>query len=183
MTHPRKIIRNAVAAAIEAAGTLAEERVWAAREPPVDVDSILIDQGPVVLVYTRSDRSPKDGHSPSGEGWVKRELDLVVEVIAAGTIVLDDRIDDMAEQIEAVVDVIEIAGMVSAEVRHVETEIETTAEFETPIGSALIRYEVTYWREWRVTPETLFPCPTDVGVKVNGGPREAWKMLCCEADA
>lgn len=161
MTHPRKIIRDSVTAAIIAAATTAEDRVWASREPPVNVESVLIEDGPVILVYTRNDRSPKDGHSPQGFGWVKREVTLYIEITAAGALVLDDKLDELAESVETLMDSFVVPGKPAWEIRHLETQIESTQEFETPVGGALLEYEACYWREWRgnsdIDEDEFFP--------------------------
>jgi hypothetical protein len=164
MTHPRKLIRDSVTTGLVALNTAAQSRVWASREPPVNVESILLDEvdgGPVILVYTRNDRSPKDGHAPQGFGWVKREVTLYIEITCAGAIVLDDKLDEMAEQVELFMDAFAVPGKPAWEIRHVETTIESTLEFEAPVGGALLEYEACYWREWRgdsdVEEDPFFP--------------------------
>jgi hypothetical protein len=158
MTHPRKIIREDVRAKLEAAGTNAEGRVWASREPPVDVETIIVDQGPALLVYTRRDRTAsRDAHSGQGFGWEKRECELVVEAVAGGALDVDTKLDALSEQVEEVMDDIQITGMPAAEIRHVETLIESDATLDTPIGGAMIIYEVCYYRQWRKDEEDEAP--------------------------
>ncbi len=149
MTHERTLIRAAVKDAIASAGTAAGNRVWASREPPVNVETILVDEGPVILIYVRRDRTADGGHPASGEGAVRRVADLYVEVTVAGGDVLDDKLDDIVDLVEPIVDQLEIPDLPSAEIRHVETNIDTSQEFEQPIGGALITYSVAYYRAWR----------------------------------
>lgn len=183
MTHPRRIIRQSVAAAIIAANTALADRVWASREAPVAVEPVLIEQGAVCLIYTRKDRSPeKDGHSVMGEGWVKRECDLFVEITAAGAFIVDDKLDDLAEVVEGIMDDFAVPGLPAVEIRHVETEIDTTDVFEQPIGGALLQYTATYYREWRAPPVSEWPFPPSVDVIANGDPPEPVQLPSCEAD-
>lgn len=167
MTHERTLIRAAVKDAIIAADTAASDRVWASREPPVNVETILMDEGPVILVYVRRDRTAEDGHPSTGEGAVRRILDLHVEVTVAGVDVLDDKLDDIVDLVEPIIDRLEIPDLPSAEIRHVETNIDTSQEFEQPIGGALITYSVAYYRTWRVDDEDDW-FPHDVFASANG---------------
>lgn len=185
MTHPRRIIREAVRDALLAANTSAQDRVWASIEAPVDVDTVLMDEGPVILVYTRRDRvADKDGYSITGTDYVRRCVDLVVEATAAGAFIVDDKLDALAEAIEDALDNLEIPGMPAAELRLVETNIDSTDGYQQPVGGAMILYEVHYFKAWRVAePEESFPFPTDVGVAIGNGPREVWPMGdCCGCD-
>lgn len=153
MTHPRRIIRDSVVAAILAANTAAEDRVWGAFDPPVNVEKILIEEGPVVLVYTRSDRAKDDDYSAQGAGYVKRMCDLCIEILAAGAQAVDNKLDDLAEVIEELIDGFEVPGMPSAEIRLHETNVESTDKFEQPVGGAFLMYDACYWKAWRKTEQ------------------------------
>jgi len=178
VTHPRKAIRLAVRDAIEAANTFAQDRVWASEQPPVDVENVLISEGPAILVYTRRDRAVE--YPPTGtDGAVKRELDLCVEILAAGSLAVDDKLDDAAEQVEALLQDFEVPGLPATEIRLHETNVEVADQFHTPVGGAFLMFTVVYWMPWRVpVPEEDYPCPIDVGLKVNGGPRERVDVEC-----
>jgi hypothetical protein len=176
--HPRKIIRLAVVAALKAAETAAQDRVWAGETPPVEVREVLIKEGPVMLVYTRRDRASA-GYPATGIGAQKRECDLIVEILAAGGSAVDDKLDDLAEVVEPIVDGFEVPGLPATEIRLEETNVETTDQFEKPVGGAYLLYTACYWRAGRVDPdEGDMACPTDVGFKVNGGPREQVDVSC-----
>jgi hypothetical protein len=181
VTHPRRVIRESVAAALVTLNTAAETRVWASQEAPVNVEAVLIEQGPVILVYTRNDRSPKhEGYSPMGQGWAKRECELHVEITAAGALVVDGKLDDIAEQVEEFMDTFIVPGQPATEIRHVETTIDTTQEFEQPIGGALLTYEACYWRPWRVADEDPF-FPHQVSAAARGDAAEV-VADCAECD-
>lgn len=153
MTHPRRIIRDSIAAHLLAGNTAAATRVWASREPPVKVETVLIDQGPVILVYTRSDTVRPEDYPPAGAGKVRRTLEIAVEITAVGGDVVDDKLDELTEQVEALMDGFEVPGQPATEIRLQSTEIDTSDEFEMPLGGALMIYEAKYWKDWRVEPE------------------------------
>jgi hypothetical protein len=65
--------------------------------------------------------------------------------------VVDNKLDDLAEAIEALMEMdFEVPGLPSAEFRLTSTDIDSTDAFEQPLGGALMLYEVTYWRPYRV---------------------------------
>jgi hypothetical protein len=147
--HQRRIIRDAIAAAIIDAKTAAGDRVFASREPPADVEDLL-DEGPMILVYTRRDRVKPEDYPGSGyDGNVKRHLDIFVEIAAVGTFVVDNALDELADQVEQIVDSLEIEGLPATEIRLQQTHIESTQQFQKPLGGALLEYEGSYWRPWR----------------------------------
>lgn len=156
--HQRRIIRNGFADRILAAETGAEDRVFAAREAPADVEE-LIKEGPIVLVYTRRDTVKRDDYPASGfDSGVKRTLEVAVEITAAGSWTVDDKLDDLAETIEALFENWEPDGLPATEIRLVSTEIDSTDEFQQPLGGALLLFEADYWRAYRTdTSETFFP--------------------------
>lgn len=183
MTHPRRIIRNAVADRLRTAGTSAGNRVWASREAPVNVESVLIEQGPIVLVYTRTEQIKPEDYPTSGFGKVRRCLELAVEITAAGADVVDDKLDELAEQVEAVLDNFDVPGLPATEIRLESTEIVTSDEFEQPLGGALLIYEARYWTDWRVDDDDDFlPCGGDIRVvrHVGGVNVGAEEIAGCE---
>jgi hypothetical protein len=153
MTHPRRVIRDAIADAILNGGTNAEGRVWASREPPVKVESVLIEQGPVVLVYTCRDFVQPEDYPVAGAGRTRRTVEIAIEITAAGNDVVEDKLDDLAEQVEAIIDVVQIPDQAATEIRYVSTDTDISTEFEMPLGGALIKVEAKYWKNWRVQDE------------------------------
>lgn len=177
--HPRKVIRLAIVGALKAASTIAEDRIWAGDQPPVDVQQVLTDEGPVILVYTRHDRTARDGYSGDGQGKVKRECELCVEILAAGNFAVDDKLDDAAEQVEPIVDGFDVPGLPATEIRFREMHVETTAQFGKPVGGAFLIFDAEYWKDRQnYVVEPGMDCPTDVGVIVNGGPRIPLPVDC-----
>lgn len=178
--HPRRVIRESVADAIRAANTAAADRVWASFEPPVSVKNILINEGPVVLVYTRRDRAKEEDYAATGSGYVKRTCDLCIEILAAGPSMVDDKLDDLADVIEVLIDGFSVPGMPAAEIRLMETNIETAEQFEQPVGGAFLMYDACYWKQWRPDEEDVF-FPTQVKASIRG---DAGEIVadCTECD-
>jgi hypothetical protein len=170
--HQRRIIRNAFVARILAAETGAQDRVFGARETPVDAED-LIKEGPIVLVYTRKDSAKREDYPQSGfDGGVKRCLEIAVEITAAGSWIVDDKLDDLAEQIEALFEADWAPdGMPATEIRLMSTEIDSTEAFQQPIGGAYLLFEADYWRPYRTDDDTPF-CADETFVRINGGPAE-----------
>lgn len=168
--HPRRHIRDSIADRLRTGQpTAAGNRVWASREAPVKVETVLMEQGPIILVYTRSDMIKDDDYPVSGiEGGVRRTLEIAVEITAVGASVVDDKLDDLTEEVEALLDAFDIPGLDATELCLKSTEIDTSDEFEQPLGGALMLYEAKYWKPYRTGPhdsedewvtggETFFP--------------------------
>lgn len=156
--HQRRIIRNGFVTRITEAETGAGDRVFGAREAPADVEE-LIAEGPIVLVYTRRDTIKREDYPTSGfDGGVKRCLEVAVEITATGSWTVDDKLDDLAEEIEALFEDWEPDELPATEVRLMSTEIDSTDEFQQPLGGAFLLFEVDYWRPYRTDPTpTWFP--------------------------
>lgn len=156
--HQRRIIREAVgdhlAAKAPAFGGTPEapgnSRVFKSREAPGNVISLL-EEGPIANVYSRRDHIKPEDYPASGfDGGVRRTLELAVEITAAGSWTVDEKLDDLADQIESLLENFEVPGLPATEVRLLSTEIDSTDEFDTPLGGALLVFEARYWRPYRV---------------------------------
>lgn len=179
--HQRRIIREAVAAHLAANAPLfggtpdtpGNARVYSAREAPGNVKTILED-GPMANVYARRDHIKDSDYPASGfDGGVKRTLELAIEITAAGAWTVDEKLDDLADAVESLLEDFEIPGLPAAEMRLTSTEIDSTDEFEQPLGGALLVYEVRYWRPYRVdTSDEPDLCGGVLSVTINGGPAE-----------
>jgi hypothetical protein len=83
-------------------------------------------------------------------------LELAIEITAIGSWTVDDKLDDLTDAIEALLerfnadpDNPDIPGLPSAELMLTSTDIDSTDAFEQPLGGALMLYEVRYWRPYR----------------------------------
>jgi len=98
MSHPRTVIRNAVAAAL--AELLAGKRVWTSRAKPLSEKTV-----PAVLVYTPNEKLQKGSYGGDEQGPLIRNLTLAVEIVDLADdddeATLEDRLDRFAELVEA----------------------------------------------------------------------------------
>lgn len=173
--HPRKQIREAAKTLLIGAviddddvttyGTIAADRVYATMTPPVDLESVLISDGPVLLCYCRKEESRREDYTPNGQnGWVKRRLNLEIEGMAVwngGESGIDGQLDDFAKQIEALMEAWEPEGFRNAEIHLMDTEINVTDSGEGVLGGIFLTYEVDYYAPYRVVADDEF-LPDDV---------------------
>lgn len=135
MTHPRKHIREAVAARLRE--TFAN--VYASRAKP------LFDQDlPTVLVYTSSENIKQERWDTDGFGALTRELELFVEAVDAGKDDLDDKLDALAEKIEAALDGWEIPNRKAAVLRFKGTDTDISIEGNKTYGATRLAFSLTY---------------------------------------
>lgn len=149
MAHQRKLVRQAVVALLTNA-TSAGARVFDTRRAP-HKRSLL----PAIVVYTlREPDVVESGEAP-------RELERVVRAEIAGYVAdteavpLGDAMDDLAEQIEAVMDANRYLGGAAAESVLESTEMMVPTEddrSDPPVGIVVLTYAVTYRTEPTVGP-------------------------------
>jgi hypothetical protein len=198
--HQRRIIRDAVAVRIasgmaavfgltgeptiqEGFAPVGDSRVFRSREAPAEVKSLL-EEGPICNIYGRRDHpAPKDGYPTSGfDSGVRRVLELAIEITAAGSWVVDDKLDELTDTVEGLLEDFNIPGLPSAEIRLHETQIDSTDEFDVPLGGALLTYEISYFRPYRTdtSPEDV-PCGDGsiLSVIINGRPAESFPGCDC----
>lgn len=156
MTHPRKLIRDAFVDRLttKADGlwpTAAEDRVFASRIAPVDVNDD--DELPAILVYTRTDkRDPDSDYGIEGEDtFAQSDLHVIVEAIVAGNEeTADDCLDVIAEQVEGLLDDWNVPGFESARVRLGDTDVDVASEgFRRPVVALGQCWHVRYRKVWR----------------------------------
>jgi hypothetical protein len=138
----RKTIRAAVVQAIkDAAIDGIGDRVYGNR-----VRRIWASKVPCILVYTRTEGGEPDSITPNG---YLRRLSLAVEVIWKANAELDDRLDEVAEAIEAVISTSEdeslpLGGAV-ADIEYRGTELDLSRDAEDQLGAARLLYEAKYF--------------------------------------
>ena len=138
MPHPRKQIREAVAARLSETF----ENVFASRAKP------LFDQDlPAVLVYTSSESIKQERWDTDGRGALTRELDLFVEAVDTGKEDLDDKLDAHAERIESALDGWEIPERKSAILRFKGTDMDMNIDGSKTYGAVRLAFSLTYRTE------------------------------------
>lgn len=145
MTTTRKDIRQKVAAALLAANTGAGVNVFASRATPISAEQL-----PAILVYTREETVEVFNEAPRE---LRRLLSLGIEIAAAANEALDDTLDDLAQEVEAVMseqqtfrDPLTGDDTISDAVLE-RAEITLVGEGDRQHGSCVLTYRVTYFTE------------------------------------
>lgn len=142
--HPRKAIRYAIRDRLKTAvdgafPTVAGENVFASRIAPITDDDY-----PAILIYTREEKEYSEPIDDS-LAFRKARLFVVVEGLLRAGESVDDKLDDLAEQIEAAFDGWDIPGFEAANMTLHETDIDVVTEnVRRPIGAIGLTYHVTY---------------------------------------
>jgi hypothetical protein len=143
MTHPRKLIRNAMVARLTDA-TVAGPRVYAGRPAPLEEQDL-----PAIVVHTRE---PEDVETYPASGWngfTRRKCIALVECYLQSFDDVDDDLDDFADQVEAMFESWEMPGFESGEIRLATTNSEVEWDGSLSTGCIKLRYEVIYRRPYR----------------------------------
>lgn len=165
MAHPRKKLRELAKARLMNA-TAAEDRVWATITPPIELESTLRDEGPVAFVYMRNEEIRHEDFPTSGRnGAVRRRLDMEITAAVIGGMV-DDKLDDMAEQIEALFEDWEPEGFLGARIELKDTDLVVVDSHESTMGMLFMSYEIVYYYAYRKDVEDEW-IPDDVFVVPN----------------
>lgn len=153
MAHPRKIIRASVKSRLLGAApsyaTLAEDRVFDTMKPIASIDR-LVEEGPIIMVYVRGEDKieyPSTGY----DGGTRRTLEIIVEAltVASQGQSVDDRLDDLAEQIEALLEDHKVTEFPSGDFKLQETQIDVTDTQDTVLGGVFMTYEFRYFTGYR----------------------------------
>ncbi|KAA0571077.1 hypothetical protein [Azospirillum sp. Sh1] len=163
MTHPRTIIRNAVAAVLTdspLAEMLVAKRVWTSRAKPLTADTV-----PAVLVYTPNEKLEKGSYGGDGQGPLIRDLTLVVEIVDLADdddeATLEDRLDHFAELVEALLDGFVVPGRLADRLRYAGMESDMFERGQHVYGAKIILYTVEYRTATRTASDaSLFPSAT-----------------------
>jgi hypothetical protein len=137
--HPRQSIRQAVTAALVAANTAAEDRVFPSREVPWRRTQL-----PGLAVYTLEE-AVNEQELIANPGASLRVLQLGLLAVVEVTERMDDAIDALCLEVEAAVAKAEGFGIEAViSVRMRDTKIEIAEDQGRPLGVASLRYEIQY---------------------------------------
>lgn len=146
MSHPRTVIRKAVAAALTdspLAELLVAKRVWTSRAKPLSEKTV-----PAVLVYTPSEKAQKGSYGGDEQGPLIRGLTLAIEIVDLADdddeATLEDRLDHFAALIEARLDGFVIPGRLADRIHYAGMESDMFERGQHVYGAKLITYEVEY---------------------------------------
>ena len=140
MAHPRKLVRHAVVARLVNA-TAANDRVQGTRVEPHRKAPL-----PAISVYTLNDDVDEEVSSDA-EDTHELQLEITGWVAHSDAIPVDDAMDDLAEQIEAVIANDPYLGGASGETRLRNTRmqvVEDNGRSDPMIGIVALTYAVTY---------------------------------------
>ncbi len=139
--HIRKQIRNAVIAKLKSANIVGD-RVFGNR-----ARKIFRNECPCILIYT--DKEPAEVANEAPREF-KRDLQLAVEIIVAGSASddhdVDDQIDDLAVKVEEAMTDDETFGDLCADTVLGDTEMDIIEDGEKPIAAAKIVFSMPYFQ-------------------------------------
>lgn len=136
-THQRKVIRDAVVAQLIHSVTQANERVF-----PNRVSSTWRQELPAIYVFSISEAAQTLHVSTPPQLY--RTLTLAVQALAKGVTGIDDKLDDLADEIEAAMASDETFGGNAQQSTLTSTEVDIDETAETPLGVIRLSYEVKY---------------------------------------
>lgn len=144
MAHQRKLIRDAVLAALVDA-TDAEARVFNNRIAAWPVR--ILQDGPAISVYAVSEEVDPGGARNSSPKKLNRVLQLGIEgvAVASGSGDVEDTLDELALQIERAMHRDQTFGDTCGTSTLVDTHLEVAENGETEIGNIRLLYEVEYF--------------------------------------
>lgn len=137
--HPRRVIRAKVVELLIAGATAAADRVYPTRVVPHRRGSL-----PVLSVYTLEETvDPESANTAPRE--LTRDVTLRIEGwVQAGAEAVDDQLDDLAEEVEAIMEIDPFLDGTCVQSVLAETETEVIQEGDRLIGVLLMAYTVTY---------------------------------------
>lgn len=138
MPHRRQQIREAVAAALVAAGTVAGDRVYTTRMWPYRRAQL-----PALAVYSLEEPVDPESRATSPRR-LTRNLQLAVEGAVEATEGVDDDLDDLALEVERAMHADDTLGGLAGDVLLSSTELAVLEEGAKPVGLVRLVYEVTY---------------------------------------
>lgn len=144
MSSPRKALRAAVVSRLTGA-TAAADRVWAGRAAPFEEVDL-----PAIHVHTRDQENVEDHPASGWNGYTTRRCIVMIDgCVQAYNDAIDDTLDDLAEQIETMLESWEIPGFESSEIRQGSTSSEVDWDGAAATGWVHLSYEVRYRKAYR----------------------------------
>jgi hypothetical protein len=144
VAHPRKIIRASVKNRLLNI-TTAQDRVFDTMTPTVNLETMVLEEGPVIFAYTRG--TTKVEYSTNGaDTWAWHTVEIVIEALTAAKQgqSIDDRLDDLAEQIEALLENHTVTEFPSGDFNLTEAQIDVTDGQQVVVGGIFMTYEFRY---------------------------------------
>lgn len=163
MTHPRKLIRNALVARLSENLTPAPEELEEGQQPPVPTYPTVagprvfagrpapLEEGelPAIVIHTREAEDVETYPASGWNGFVRRRCTAMVECYLQSYDDIDEELDDFADQVERMIESWEIPGFEAAEIQLRSTTSEVDWDGSLSTGAAKLRYDVIYRTPYR----------------------------------
>jgi hypothetical protein len=143
--HQRIVIRSAIKELLIAGNTVAGSRVFSGRLNPVTPA-----QTPAILVYATKESLDRDDITKAGRRLRTAEIVIkgIVKADADGEATFDDLLDNLAEQIETIMDANELLdageGKTAETVWFDSSEFFLSGEGEKLLGVVNLIYSISY---------------------------------------
>ena len=141
MSHKRQIIRDAIINQLKDK-TDAGGNVYGNRAKPL-FDQFL----PAILVYSKQENILEDQYNIDGYASLKRDLEIAIEAVILGGDNFDQKLDNIASQIESALDGFEIETRKADLIKLKPTEIDYSIEGSKIYGAVRLTYSVIYRTE------------------------------------
>jgi len=138
MSHKRQIIRDAIINQLKDK-TDVRNNIYGNRAKPL-FDQFL----PAILVYSKQENILEDQYNIDGYASLKRELEIAIEAVILGGDEFDQKLDNIAEQIESALDGFEIETRKADLIKLKSTEIDYSIEGSKIYGAVRLTYSVIY---------------------------------------
>jgi len=141
MSHKRQIIRDAIINQLKDK-TDAGSNIYGNRAKPLFDQSI-----PAILVYSKQENILEDQYNIDGYAPLKRDLEIAIEAVIIASDEFDQKLDDIASQIESALDGFEIETRKADLINLKSTEIDYSIEGSKIYGAVRLTYSVIYRTE------------------------------------
>ena len=141
MSHKRQIIRDAIINQLKDQ-TDAGSNIYGNRAKPLFDQSI-----PAILVYSKQENILEDQYNIDGYAPLKRDLEIAIEAVIIASDEFDQKLDDIASQIESALDGFEIETRKADLIKLKSTEIDYSIEGSKIYGAVRLTYSVIYRTE------------------------------------
>lgn len=167
--HDRKLLRLAVVAALKNQITGVDDRVFNSRRVPLEPESL-----PAILVYTNSESVEERTVAPRE---YERTVELVIAILekeddAFDDVALQDKLDDLAAEVEAVVESDPSFSCGAAESVLTNSRYDENRDGEALIGANRLEYAAKYYTSAQATLDAFERATSDIDVAPPDGQNE-----------
>lgn len=140
--HPRQEVREAIAARLKEVKTAAGDKIYISRAIPLFDHNL-----PAILIYANDEQIREECWDSDGFGPLKRELEIFIEAVTIGREDLDNKLDNLALEIEKALDGWNISDKKAAILRFKGTDLDMSVEGKNTYGAVRLAYSLTYYTQ------------------------------------